>query len=543
MADQQSEPGSVKGNPVPQVHITYEVETGSTFEGLELPLVVGILADVSGNDVAAQPAGLFQRDFIHIDHGTFDKVIAAINPRLSFTVENALGQAGGTRRVNLSFNSLDDFSPRRIVDQVEDLKGLDELDPQLHAQLNLILQAPELQKLEATWRGLQQLVMYTSTDASLKLRLLDVTREALRLDLEEAVAFDQSALFTMLYQAKSYGGEPFSVLMGDFEFGRSQADIAMLNGLASVAAAVHAPFIAAASAQLFDLQSFAGLGDANDLAATFEGDAMADWRALQAAEDSRYLCLTLPRYLSRRPYDPIDNPVAGLPTFIEHASASSALWGNAAWLLTQRIADSFARHRWWAETLGTDGAPVFNGPTEVAISAGDAQALDALGFVALTHRPDSNGAVFAGCQSLHKPQAYNTPEANANAMRCVMVPYLLGASRFAHYLAVIISNKIGSLASRSTVESYLNAWVSQYVLLDDNPSPAIAASYPLRQAQVSVADVPGAPGSYSATAFLQPHFQLQGLTTSIRLVIALPTPSDLPAHREPHNTRRLPGNA
>lgn len=522
MAGQQSELESVKGVAPLRVHITCDVETGGAIEKFELPLVVGILADLSGNVAAAQPTRLFQTDFIHIDDGTFDKVFAAINPRLMFTVENTLGQAGSTRRVNLSFNGLDDFSPQHIVDQIDDLKGLDELDPQRHAQLNLILHAPELQKLEASWRGLQQLVMNTSADTSLKLRLLDVSQEALRLDLEEAVTFDQSALFTMLYQGEygTYGREPFSVLMGDFEFGRSQADIAMLKGLSSVAAAVHAPFIAAASAQLFELQSFADLRDANDLAATFEGDAMADWRALQAAEDSRYLYLTLPRYRSMRPYDPVESPVAGLPTFLEH---SSPRWSNAAWLLTQRIADAFARHGWWAETLGHDGDPVFTGPAEVAITAGNAQALGALGFIALTDRPDGNGAVFPRCQSLHKPQVYDTPEANANTERSVMLPYLLGASRFAHYVALIMSNKVGAFLTRGNVESYLNTWIAQYVCLDDNVSPAIGAAYPLRQAQVSIADVPGAPGCYTATLFLRPHFQLQGLTTSIRLVITLPS--------------------
>lgn len=478
-----------------RVHITYDVQTGGNVEKQELPLVVGILADLSGNAAAAQPTALAERGFTSIDHGTFDQVLAAINPRLSFTVENP----GGARQVNLSFKSLNDFNPRHIADQIEDLIGLDELDQYLRAQLNLILHAPELQKLEASWRGLHQLLINTRTATAVTFRLLDVTQEALRLELEAAVTFDQSALFKLLLQAGNAGDEPFGVVMADFEFGRSPADISMLGQLFAIAEAVHAPFIAAANAQLIGLQSFEDLNKVNNLALTLQSDAMADWRALQSAEGSRSLYLTLPRYLCRRPYDPINNPAAGLPSFHE---CSAGLWGNAAWLLTRRIVDAFAQHRWWPETLVTDGFPVATCPTEVAITAANAHSLGALGFIALTHRPDSDEAVFAGGQSL---------------------PCLLDASRFALYMTVIMRSKIGSFMTHSNVESYLNNWISQYVLIDDNASPSIEATYPLRHALVSVTDVPTAPGSYSATVWLRPHFQLQGLTASIRLVISLPT--------------------
>lgn len=523
MAGQQSEPVAVQGDPSLQVHITYNVETRAAFEKTELPLVVGILADLSGNHTCAQPKALSELQFIDIDHETFDAAFAKIHPRLSFSVKNVLEQAQSTHHISLSFNCFDDFNPKHVIDQIEALKQFNELDPQFHAQLTLILQAPELQKLEASWRGLHQLVMNTPTGRSLKVRLLDVTQQSLRLDLQKAVTLDQSALFKKVCEAEdvTYRGEPFSVLMGDFEFDRSPADIAMLSSLSAVAAAAHAPFIAAASAQLFDLHTFADLGDVNDLAATFESEEMAEWRALRGSEDARFVFLTLPRYLSRPPCNPADHSACGVEALHEHASAPGAVWGNAAWLLTQRVANAFARNRWWAETLGHDGAPVFIGPTDASISAENAQALDTLGFIALTHQPGNDGAVFTDCQSLYKPEVFSSPEANANASRFARLPYLLVASRFAHYIAVIMRSKIGSFMTRATVEAYLNTWITQYVLLDDNASLDIDATYPLREARVVVADVPEHPGSYDATVFVRPHFQLQALTGSIRLAVRI----------------------
>jgi type VI secretion system protein ImpC len=463
------------------------------------------------------------------------------------------------KKVEASDNMLTTIS-NRIAD----------LDRQINAQLNQILHNEQLQKLEASWRGLHQLVMNTETGTSLKLRLFNVTKDELRLDLDKAVEFDQSVLFKKVYEEEygTFGGSPFSVLMGDYEFDRSTLDIKMLTGLSNVAAAAHAPLITAASHKLFDLKSFADLGVPRDLAKVFESGALIEWRAFRDTEDSRYVSMVLPRYLSRLPYDPVNNPVPGMTTFVEDVNSSAAataailaaaaagtddapksidpdsqkfLWGNAAWLLTQRITEAFAQYRWCAAIRGPEGGGAVNGlpvyqfntlagdlaikcPTEVAITDRREKELDSLGFIALCHRKNTNVAVFFGGQTTNKPKTYNTFEANANARISGMLPYILAASRFAHYLKVILRDKVGSFATRDNVQTYLNNWIADYVLINDNAPQEIKAQYPLREARIDVTDVPGRPGSYRATVFLRPHFQLEELTASIRLVAALPAP-------------------
>ncbi|MCS3469153.1 type VI secretion system protein ImpC [Pseudomonas sp. JUb42] len=442
-----------------------------------------------------------------------------------------------------------------------------ELDTMINAQLNEILHAPELQTLEASWRGLHQLVMNTETGTSLKLRLFNLTKDELRNDLAKAIEFDQSTLFKKVYEEEygTFGGSPFSVLMGDFEFGRSAQDIDMLTRLSNVAAAAHAPFITAAAPQLFDIKSFADLSVPRDLSKVFESGALIKWRAFRETEDSRYVSMVLPHYLARQPYDPENAPVPGMSAFTEVVSvdddsaANDAdggtpekkllapdprkfLWGNAAWLLTQRITEAFAQYRWCAAIRGPEGGgtcadlPVYTFstpagdlalqcPTEVAITDRREKELDSLGFIALCHRKNSNLAVFFGGQTTNKPKTYNTFEANANARISGMLPYMLAASRFAHYLKVILRDKVGSFATRDNVQTYLNNWIADYVLINDNAPQEIKAQYPLREARVDVTDVPGRPGSYRATVFLRPHFQLEELTASIRLVAALPPPA------------------
>ncbi|BAP45288.1 type VI secretion system contractile sheath large subunit [Pseudomonas sp. LJDD11] len=441
------------------------------------------------------------------------------------------------------------------------------LDDQIHAQLNLILHAEPFQKLEASWRGLHQLVSNTETGTSLKLRLLNVGKEELANDLKKAVEFDQSVLFKKVYEEEygTFGGSPFSLLMGDYEFGRSAPDIDMLTSLSNVAAAAHAPLITAASPQLFDLKSFADLGVPRDLAKTFESTSLVKWNKFRESEDSRYVSMVLPHYLARLPYDPENAPVPTMLNFAESVhegddfiafdpndgrelkasekglktDPKKFLWGNASWLLTQRITDAFAKHRWCAAIRGPEGGgtvsdlPLYqfltpsgdlalNCPTEVAITDRREKELDSLGFIALCHRKNSNDAVFFGGQTTNKPKTYNTFEANANARISGMLPYVLAASRFAHYLKVILRDKVGTFATRENVQSYLNNWITDYVLINDNAPQEIKAQYPLREARIDVTDVPGRPGSYRATVFLRPHFQLEELTASIRLVATLP---------------------
>jgi type VI secretion system protein ImpC len=423
---------------------------------------------------------------------------------------------------------------------------INQIDQLISGQLNEILHHPEVKKLEASWRGLHFLVMNTETSTRLKLRLFNVTQKELLNDLEKAVEFDQSVLFKKVYEEDygTFGGHPFSVLMADFEFGRNPQDVALLEKLSNVAAAAHAPLIAAASPQLFDMSSFSELAVPRDLAKVFESMELIKWRSFRASEDSRYVSLVLPHVLLRLPYGPDTLPVQGM-NYVEDVNGtdnSKYLWGNAAWALTQRITDAFAKYGWCAAIRGVEGGGAVEGlpahtfttsagdlalkcPTEVAITDRREKELDGLGFISLCHKKNSDLAVFFGGQTTNLARTYNTAEANSNARISAMLPYVLAASRFAHYLKVIMRDKIGSFMTRDNVQIYLNNWIADYVLINDNAPQEIKAQYPLREARVEVSEVAGKPGAYRATVFLRPHFQLEELTASIRLVATLPPPA------------------
>jgi len=421
-----------------------------------------------------------------------------------------------------------------------------QIDELISDQLNEILHHPDVQALEASWRGLQHLVMNTETSSRLKLRLFNISRKELQDDLEKAVEFDQSALFKKVYEEEygTFGGHPFSLLVGDFEFGRHPQDVALLEKLSNVAAAAHAPFIAAASPRLFDMASFAELSVPRDLSKTFESSELAKWRSFRSSEDSRYVSLVLPHVLARLPYGPDTTPTEGI-NYVEDVDGldhSKYLWGNAAFALAQRITHAFALYGWCAAIRGVEGGGAVESlpahtfttpsgdislkcPTEIAITDRREKELNDLGFIALCHKKNSDMAVFFGGQTTNQPKVYNTFEANANARISAMLPYVLAASRFAHYVKAIMRDKIGSFMTREDVERHLNNWIADYVLINDNATQEVKAQYPLREARVDVAEVAGKPGAYRAVIFLRPHFQLEELTTSIRLVASLPSPA------------------
>jgi type VI secretion system protein ImpC len=420
------------------------------------------------------------------------------------------------------------------------------IDELLSAQMNEILHHEEFQQLEATWRGLAYLVFNTETSTRLKLRLINVTKKELLTDLEKAAEFDQSALFKKVYEEEygTFGGNPYSVLIGDYEFGRHPQDMALLEKLSGVAAAAHAPFIAAASPRLFDMDSFTELGNPRDLAKIFESAELIKWRSFRDSEDSRYVALALPHVLLRLPYGPDTTPVDGF-NFVEDVDGrdhKKYLWGNASWALGQRITNAFALYSWTAAIRGVEGGGIVEGlpthtfktdegdialkcPTEIAITDRREKELDSLGFITLTHCKGTDYAAFFGGQTTQKPKVYDTDEANANARISALLPYILAASRFAHYVKAIMRDKIGSFMTADNVSVFLNRWIGNYVIGRDDAGQSLKAQYPLRSARVDVTETPGKPGAYKAVVFLRPHFQLEELTTSIRLVAELPPPA------------------
>ncbi|GLS05873.1 hypothetical protein GCM10007860_30340 [Chitiniphilus shinanonensis] len=418
-----------------------------------------------------------------------------------------------------------------------------EIDAALSKQLSAIMHAENFQTIEATWRGMFYLVSRTETGTMLKLRVFNATRQELLKDMEKAVEFDQSTIFKLIYEAEygTYGGAPYSLLLGGYEFGGAGEDIRFLRKITEVAAAAHAPFLAAADPRLFGLDGYDKLAKPRDLAKIFEGADLGEWREFRQLEDSRYVSLVLPHVLLRLPYGEKTLPAEGI-NFAEDVAGQDNrkfLWGNAAYVLAERITNAFALYSWTAAIRGVEGGGLVEGlpqyvydtdagtrelfcPTEVSITDRREKELNDLGFIALCHCKGAGKAAFFGGQTTNLPKKYITDDANANARISAMLPYILAASRFAHYIKVIMRDKIGTFLTRGNVESFLNTWIAQYVLLDDNATQEVKASYPLRQASVVVTEVPGEPGAYRATVFLKPHFQLEELTTSIRLVANLP---------------------
>jgi len=418
-----------------------------------------------------------------------------------------------------------------------------EIDGLLTDQLNAIMHDSAFQALEASWSGMHDMVYGTETSTRLKLRLLNVTKKELLKDLESAVDHDMSVLFKKIYEDEygTFGGQPYSLLIGDYTFGRHPQDIALLERISRVAAAAHAPFVAAAAPSLFDLKSYTELGVARDLSKTFESAELAGWRSFRESEDSRYVTLVLPNYAARLPYGAKTKPVENFnfEEDVDGTDHSKYLWANAAYQLGLRITDAYAKYSWATAIRGVEGGGKVDGiaahayktgegdvvlkcPTEVTITDRREKELSDLGFVALVNSKGSNFATFFGGQTANKPKVYNKDAANANAQLSARLPFVLAASRFAHYIKVMMRDKVGSFQTRADVENYLNNWIADYVLINPAASQAQKARFPLGEARVDVTEVPGKPGAYRATCFLKPHFQMEELTASIRLVADLP---------------------
>ena len=421
-----------------------------------------------------------------------------------------------------------------------------DIDRLLTAQLNAIMHAPEFQKLEGSWRGLHYLVMQSETSVMLKLRVLNISKKELGKDLEKAAEFDQSALFKKVYEEEygTFGGAPYGALVGDYEFGRNPQDIALLEKISNVAAAAHAPFLAAADPGIMGLESFTDLPNPRDLAKKFETPDYIKWKSFRESEDSRYVGLALPRVLIRLPYGPDTVPIEtfNFKEDVDGTDHSKYLWSNAAYAMATRLTESFAKYGWCATIRGVEGGGKVEGlpthtfntdegeiamkcPTEIAITDRREKELSDLGFMPLVHCKGTDYAAFFGAQSCQKSKKYDTNAANANARLSTQLQYMFAMSRFAHYLKAIMRDKIGSFMTRKECEVYLNRWISNYVVSSEDAGMELKAKHPLKEARVEVAEIPGKPGCYRAVCFLKPHFQLDELTISLRLVAELPPPA------------------
>jgi type VI secretion system protein ImpC len=421
-----------------------------------------------------------------------------------------------------------------------------QIDHLLSIQVNEILHHESFQKLEASWRGLKYLLDQSETNDKLKIKVLNVSKRELLKDLQRAPEFDQSALFKKVYEEEYgvFGGAPFAAMIGDYQFGKGPEDIELLERISQTAAGAHAPFLSAASPEFFNLESYATLDAPRDLSKVFDSTEYAKWKSFRQSEDSRYVGLTAPRMLLRLPYGKKTKQVDAFQyeEDVDGTDHNKYLWGNSAYALGTRLTNAFALYGWCAAIRGVEGGGLVEGlpvhnfytddgdlamkcPTEVQITDRREKEMADQGFIPLVHSKNNDFAAFFSVQSCQKAKLYDKDAANANARLSTQLPYIFAVSRFAHYLKCMMRDKLGSFMSRTDCERFLNQWIQLYVTPDDTASPTVKASHPLREARIDVAEVPGKPGVYRATAFLRPHFQLDELSVGLRLVADLPAPT------------------
>jgi type VI secretion system protein ImpC len=422
-----------------------------------------------------------------------------------------------------------------------------EIDRKLSEQVNQILHHEDFRALEGSWRGLHYLVNNTETDETLKIRVLNISKKDLARTLRKfkGTAWDQSPVFKKLYEQEygTPGGEPYGCIIGDYHFDHTPPDVELLSGMAQVAAAAHAPFIAGAAPSLMNMDSWQQLGDPRDLTKIFQTAEYAPWRSLRNSEDAKYVGLALPRFLARLPYGAKTNPVEGFEFEEDTAGAdhNKYVWSNAAFAMGTNITRAFKLFGWCSRIRGVESGGMVEGlpchtfptddggvdmkcPTEIAITDRREAELAKNGLMPLSHWKNTDYAVFVGAQSLNQPAEFDDPDATANANLGARLPYIFATCRFAHFLKCIVRDKIGSFKEREDMARWLNNWIMRYVEPDPaNATEEAKARRPLAAAEVVVTDVEGDPGYYSARFFLRPHYQLEGLTVSLRLVSKLPS--------------------
>ena len=494
-------------------------------------------------DTATQTAAEPQVQTTTIDAGGFSALLQQeFKPRSDKAREAVEGAVATLASQALAQTALISDNAVRTIESM-----IAEIDRKLSEQVNLILHHEDFQQLEGAWRGLSHLVNNTETDEMLKIRVMNISKKELHKTLKKfkGTAWDQSPIFKKLYEEEygQFGGEPFGCLVGDYYFDQSPPDVELLGEMAKVASAIHAPFISAVSPSVMQMDSWQELANPRDLTKIFQTPEYAAWRSLRESEDSRYIGLTMPRFLARLPYGAKTDPVEDFEFEEDTAGAThdKYTWANSAYAMAVNINRSFKLYGWCSRIRGIEsggdvqGLPVhtfptddggvdMKCPTEIAISDRREAELAKNGFMPLIHKKNADFAAFIGAQSLQKPFEYDDPDATANANLAARLPYLFATCRFAHYLKCIVRDKIGSFKEREDMQRWLNNWILNYV--DGDPlhsSETTKAQLPLAAAEVVVEEVEGNPGYYTSKFFLRPHYQLEGLTVSLRLVSKLPS--------------------
>lgn len=483
-------------------------------------------------------------------------------PAPVLTEKAASGLADVMQRTKESSRSTVETGLKLIVSEImQDAKVFDknttrtldrlvkQIDAQLTKQLRAVMHNEKFSKLEGSWRGLKYLVFNTETATDLQIKVLQCSKNELRKDLEEASEFDQSTIFQKIYRDEfgMAGGNPYASIVGDYEIENNADDIGMLSSMSNVAAAAFCPFLTAPAPSMFKFDSWTHLPDPRDLALTFTGPQYIKWNAFRATEDSRFVAMAFPRTLARDVYGNGGKKVQefdfqeaeldtdGTPTAQSHQDFN---WMSAAYVLATRITNAYSQTGFCTRILsmGNTGGrvedlPVFafrdkdgsidmQCPTEINIDDRRANELASLGFIPLVHWKRSNQAAFITGDTAQKPKVYdrNHPQATENASASAWLPYILATGRLTHYLKSMGRDMLGTFQEAKDVEAKLNAWISNYVCLDSNPSENIKAELPLQDAEVTVVPVPGKAGAFSAKVKMRPWTMLRELTASMSIV-------------------------
>ncbi|WP_404389742.1 type VI secretion system contractile sheath large subunit [Pseudoalteromonas phenolica] len=464
----------------------------------------------------------------------------------SFRDPQKLAETQSNERLTAAINVFLDMASQNNQDISRiDKTLLDEyiakVDTIISEQLDAILHHKEFQQVESAWRSLRYLITRTPNNANVKVELLDVNKEVLREDFEESPDTTQSALYKHVYTSEydTPGGEPISTIVSNFEFDCSATDISLLQEISRVSAAAHCPFLGSVGAKFFLKDNLEEVSKIQDLASYMERAEFLRWKNFRESEDSRYVGLAFPRFLMRLPYGEM-NPIRNF-NYQEDVSAAdheNYLWGNATFAFAANIISSFHDHGWSVNIRGpqsggrVDNLPLHSYeagrgsetkiPTEVLVSETKELEFANQGFIPLSYYKNSDFACFFSANSTQKPQVFETPEATANARINSRLPYIYLVSRIAHYLKVIQRENIGSSKPRHELEQQLNDWLGALVTKMNNPDESLIATHPLKDAKVSVSEIPGNPGYYRVSTYVVPHFQVEGIDVRLALVGQMP---------------------
>ncbi|MGA1941365.1 type VI secretion system contractile sheath large subunit [Arcobacter sp. YIC-310] len=433
-------------------------------------------------------------------------------------------------------DSEDEKVNKSIID-----KMIAEIDDKISEQMDEILHHKDFQSLESKWKGLSMLVERTDFRQNIQMEIINVSKEELIEDFEDSLDITQTGLYKHIYTSGygQFGGEPVGTILADYELSPSNVDIKFLNKVSSIAAMAHAPFISAAGPKFFGLDSFEGLPDLKDIEDVMSSPQFAAWRGFRQNEDSKYVGLTLPRFLLRAPYDPEDNPISNF-VYKENVSKSHEdyLWGNTVYAFASKLTDSFANYRWCTNIIGPKSGgevrdlPVHTFesmgdiemkiPTEVLVSDRREYELSEQGFIPLIMRKGSNSAAFFAASSTQLPKIFpDTPEGNEAALNYKLgtqLPYLFAITRMSHYIKVLQREHIGSWRERADLERELNKWAKQYVANQENPSAEIRSKKPFKGISIEVENIDNDPGWYKVRISLRPHFKYMGASFELSLV-------------------------